>query len=279
MNTTLNLSGPHCLSSKEFYQKDNQGLTPFLRACLEGNVEDVQTLLQQDEHFLYELDQHNRSALHLAVLSENSSLVKQLIERDPDSLAYTDSDGNTPLHLAARERSTLYAFVHLKNAMENRGLSLNESNLAKQTPLHEAVEGQNEQAVRLLLKAGVDPLTSNGQELTPYHSAATLSNVRILNELLNANPEGVHARSLYGLTPLHFAAAKGNNRAVVILLNNGAEVNALSQTLGRNPKAQRSKVQLTPMDEAVIRGYMKTAACLKRFGGDLAVNRHLPPNS
>ncbi len=90
------------------------------------------------------------------------------------------------------------------------------------TPLHIAVEKNNEQMVEILIaaKAKVNAVTQNG--ITPLHVAAQKGNKMIIARLIQAGAS-INASSNVGCTPLHEAAAAGHKDATKLLLESKAD--------------------------------------------------------
>lgn len=145
------------------------------------------------------------------------------------------------------------------------------------TELEEAIQSGNLAAVQLHLDA--DPESLNrpvGSGLSPVMhalyarqegvvaflvakgatidtcTAAALGRTDRLRELLEKDPESVHAYSTDGWTPLHLAAHFGRREAVELLLACGASVGALSANGLRN----------TPLHAALAGGAKDLAALL-----------------
>jgi ankyrin repeat protein len=70
--------------------------------------------------------------------------------------------------------------------------------------------------------------------LLDIFEAATVGDVLRLEDILASDPGAVHAYSGDGWTPLHLAAAFGTSAAVDMLLQHGAQVDAVSKNPQRN---------------------------------------------
>lgn len=87
-----------------------------------------------------------------------------------------------------------------------------------------------------------------------FMKAASTGDLKTLNDLINQNPNIVHARAKDGKTALHRAAMVGNTNAVQLLLDRGADVNA------------RDNYRKTPLYYAGIARFWKTYKVLKYRG-------------
>ena len=101
---------------------------------------------------------------------------------------------------------------------------------AAESPVADAAEQNDVQAVRSLLQQGADVNAPQPDGLTALHWAALNDNREILSLLVYA---GAHLEPLTrvgGYTPLHLAARSGHAEMVRALLDAGAEVDHLTST-------------------------------------------------
>jgi ankyrin repeat protein len=103
----------------------------------------------------------------------------------------------------------------------------------------------------------VDLILSTGRSLDVYEAAA-LGRTGVLAGLLDANPALVNEYSPYGFTPLHHAAYLADAATVRLLLERGAEVNAVS----------RERMQLTALHQAAIKARRDSLQLLLDHGAD-----------
>jgi hypothetical protein len=142
--------------------------------------------------------------------------------------------------------------------------------------------------IRLLLRPialRVPATTSLGQAAVNGHADTIKSRI--------AQDKDINPRNIRGQTPLHLAAAEGNNDAVQLLLESGAEVDAvatdsgctslhyaaslghveLCESLvryGADPDAQTAR-QGTPLHLAVSRGHPEVVALLLKYRARLDI--------
>jgi ankyrin repeat protein len=81
--------------------------------------------------------------------------------------------------------------------------------------------------------------------------AASLGNVNDVKFYLRRNPEALHRPNNLGMYPIHLAARKGHGKALQILLQAGADVNA-----------PNTKVKATPLQYAASEGHVEAAVVL-----------------
>jgi ankyrin repeat protein len=95
-------------------------------------------------------------------------------------------------------------------------------------PLWEAIESHHLFRAIELIEQGVDiEIVSSRNDLTPLMRAVEMGAFDIMEYLLE-NRANVHARSIQGLTPLHFAAYHCRPREVRVLIQNGSDMKALT---------------------------------------------------
>ena len=87
-----------------------------------------------------------------------------------------------------------------------------------ETPLYQAVDMEQIEHVKLLLKHKADPNLSQTDGLTPLHNAVTKQNVQIVQCLLSANANPNIKSTCFGQTPVHFAIKNNVNPTILLLL-------------------------------------------------------------
>jgi ankyrin repeat protein len=85
-----------------------------------------------------------------------------------------------------------------------------------------------------------------------------LEEVADLPEFINVDVTSVHVRGMSLCTPLHCVAQWGNNEAVKLLLDNGADINA------------KDEKDYTPIHWAIVNGTLDTVSLLRDRGADLS---------
>ena len=101
----------------------------------------------------------------------------------------------------------------------------------------------------LLGDFGLDPEDLN--------SAVYRGDVAAVQEALTLHPELVNVKNEVGRTPLHYAAWRGHNEMISLLVSRGADINAITDR-GH-----------TPLHLAVRRNYKETVALLIALGANV----------
>jgi ankyrin repeat protein len=101
------------------------------------------------------------------------------------------------------------------------------------TALHWAVESDDLEMTRLLLRAGADAKRANRYGITPLHLAAVNGNASVVRDLLDAGADA-NAVLPEGETVLITAARTGSAQVVVLLLDRGANVDARERWYGES---------------------------------------------
>ena len=167
--------------------------------------------------------------------ARQAEAARVLIEHGADINAVYQ-DGVTPLQAAV---ITGNVDVAKQLIVAGAGVNPQEQPAGMKNPLlHRAI--QSPDMVKLLLAAGADVRARGSNDYTPLHEACSQTggdNVKTVITLLIAAGANVNAASSSdGNTPLHKAAYSGNIEAVRLLLESGANVNAINAE-GKSPLA------------------------------------------
>ncbi|VDN81800.1 unnamed protein product [Brugia pahangi] len=183
----------------------------FLSACLSGDLEEVQTLLNDGAN-INTSTVDGLTALHQAVIDGKPKMVQFLVEHGANVNAQ-DNEGWTPLHAAA-----CCGNIDLVEYLCTEGADLSVTNSDKEL----AVDLAEEDDCRLALeeehqRQGINPDECRNRELAIMRRDA--------EQWLKDGEMHDHPHSRTGATALHVAAAKGYNDVIRLLLKAGADVN------------------------------------------------------
>nr|GLL36755.1 ankyrin repeat and protein kinase domain-containing protein 1-like isoform X3 [Ipomoea trifida] len=232
------------------------GSAVLARLVAEGLMDEVREVLEKSEPAwkpANAMDSDGQTLLHLAIAQSRPDLVQLLLEFEPDIEARSRSSGSSPLEAAAVAGESLIVEILLANkASTERSVS------SSWGPIHLAAGNGHVEVLRLLLLKGanVNALTKDGN--TALHLAVK-GRRRDCARLLLASGGGARAdvrNGGDGDTPLHIAAASGDEQMVRLLLHKGAEKNI------------RNKYGKTAYDVAAENGHGRLFDAL-RLGDDL----------
>ena len=120
---------------------------------------------------------------------------------------------------------------HIVKYLLEQGMDANALNDLGKTPLHEAVEVNSIHVARLLLDSGADvnARDANGG-WAPLHYAANMgtATLELTKLLLDYGADIEVASTVHGHTPLHHTVYRNSTGLARLLLENGANVNAVN---------------------------------------------------
>lgn len=261
-------------------QDGSLGFTPLHVACLYGNKAVIEKLLA------LKVDVNAQSKvgatpIHCAASHGDPEIIRLLCENGA-SVKTKDKKERTPVHAImhtiaslVRAPKTMAQLKKLNNALDaittltKAGVSINEPDEDGDTALHFAANIDELHCLRhlLALNAGINVANKQGRAplhwactnhvnisillmegakvnapdnkgFTPLHHAAAYGNEACVLALINGKAD-VHATNKDGVTPLHSAASKHNNQTIAALLKNGAPINA------------KTKHGITPFQSAI----------------------------
>jgi ankyrin repeat protein len=188
--------------------------------CAKGSHEGLLTWLQDGHSSI-----SDRARECTFVAAAHHDLVEEIQEMLSTGVAPTsrDLDGCTALHQAcARMNSYLPCFLL------RQGLPVNAINSLAQTPLHYAANAGSADLVPLLIAHGADPNITDQAGYTPLHDAIFSNRLEFANRLIEGRAD-LNAPRLEKLQkPLHVATTCRNRTAVELLLEKGADVDAVN---------------------------------------------------
>lgn len=216
---------------------DEVSTHPIRGAITSSNVEMVQKLL--DQGALINLDQKG-TLLLVAILVGNEDVVRALLRSEQfdvnATLIYEDSP-TFALHIAAER-----GFAPIVKVLLQAGASVDAVKPNGGTALCSACQANQGASVRMLLESNANVDLSMTDGTTPLHYAA-LHSSEILELLLEKGAQAnvsTTSADLEGATPLHIAAEFGQLKWVRLLIQRGANVNALMLN-GSTPIVQACK--------------------------------------
>ncbi|KZL88337.1 heat shock protein sti1, partial [Colletotrichum incanum] len=246
----------------------------------------VRQLITSLPSVLRSRDEDQRTALHHAARLGRDSIVNAILETNPEcDINVQDADKCTPLHLASRN-----GHEDVVKTLLSRGADVRAEESFRETPLHEAsrsgyagivsvliengavVDAPNqdlgtslhiasrrgcEAAIRVLLDSGANPATKDAVGDTPLHDAARGGHEGVVMMLLATGLVSIEAQNANDFTPLSVAARHGREAIVRMLVEQGADVDTMSNEY------------CTPLHQAASEGHDGVVRILIAAGADV----------
>ena len=154
-----------------------------------------------------------------AIQNGDIEQVKSILEEDENAVNSQDKDNDTPLHYAASQDNS-----EMVELLLHEGAALNTQNYQGYTPLHRAASGGLLKAAQTLVAAGADVHLKTKRGRTPlFLVAMNNGKVNLAKMLLDAGAD-VNTQENSGSTPLSYAPFRGFNDLIDLFLDYGAEV-------------------------------------------------------
>jgi ankyrin repeat protein/L-ascorbate metabolism protein UlaG (beta-lactamase superfamily) len=173
-------------------------------------------------------DANGMTCLHFAVFGGHEDIARMLIDKGADLEART-INGETPLLMGARSRLATESILEL---LLDHGADANAQAQGGATPLIQAAATQRIDCVKLFLSKGADPNKPNDHGLTPLTLAALRGSLSI-SELLLESGAKLDILDKNGQTPLITAITSGNAEFVELFAEQGADLDAAEKCWGR----------------------------------------------
>ncbi|KAG7457247.1 B-cell lymphoma 3 protein [Solea senegalensis] len=201
-----------------------------------------ETELSADRRLLRRLHPVNYGHYPAYYLPPVGDMNHPLIQQTDNLLAgialatHQDEDGDTALHIAVvqGELAVVCTLIHL---LLLAAKSVDVYNNLRQTPLHLAVITQQPDMVGVLLRAGADPTALDRHGQTALHLCCEYHQRECLSVVLSrsSSPTCLEIRNYEGLSPLHLAVLRGRKDLARMLLDAGADINAMDIKSGQSP--------------------------------------------
>lgn len=136
-----------------------------------------------------------------------------------------DGEGRRPIHVAIERND-----VHALESFLALGSDVNQADESGKTPIFYAVAAGNREMINILLQQGADTNKQDEEGDNLLHVAATHCKVDALDDILQRTAIEVDSRDKYKWTPLHKSAWYGCKDVAKLLIERGANVNALTDT-------------------------------------------------
>lgn len=193
-------------------------MTLLHMACIKGNV-DIAHFILSNGAIVDAINDIGQTPLHLACIYGHSELVKLLTLTYKANIDIQDDQRCSPLLYACQN-----GHLGMVKFLINMGASIEVCDRYKNTPLHLACSGKHTEIIELLVYHRRKLVKqNNSQDMTPLHIACQTGDLSIVKYLVN---NGANISALTGdySTPLHIACNNGHLNIVKYLIAVGAEV-------------------------------------------------------
>ncbi|KAG5672825.1 hypothetical protein PVAND_002915 [Polypedilum vanderplanki] len=243
------LKHPKCSVEVE----DKDGRQPLMWAASAGSEDAILALIKAGA-YAESSDKDGLTALHCAASRGHTRCIELLIKLCGAQVDTIDSNGCTALFYAV----TLgHADATVK--LLDLGADPDRQDRKGRSPGHcGCAKGQFE-TVKILNARGANLWLRNARGDLPVHEAASSGRLELVEWLLQQKPNHINSSSNDGRTILHIAAGNDKIDMCKMLIEMGADVNAVY----RNAK----NVVKTPLDCALQKGFRSTAKYIQMHGG------------
>ncbi|CAF3630197.1 unnamed protein product [Rotaria socialis] len=218
---------------------DEQQRTPLMWAASAGAVDELRLLYKYGADQLH-VDKNSLSALHCAACGGHADCIRMLIEYYRCPVEGVDINGWTPLFYSITNNHPSICQLLLDLAANP-----NHKDQRGRTPSHCAVAEGNLDCLTILMKSSANIWLKNKRGDYPIHEAInTISTNKSRNQttkteqifaciryIFQLNPNKINIQNDDRRTPLHLAASLGEIEICESLIECGAKVNSLIQTV------------------------------------------------
>ena len=195
-------------------------------AALQGKTERIRTLIESGRARATDKDKDDITPLHWAAINDKAEACTYLLEQGAEVNAIGGKIRGTPLHWATRK-----GLVRIMDILIQHGANPRLLDVLGYSSLHSVTHSSRSWALLYLLcrpKMAIDEPDREGH--TSLHWAVYQRDKASTRILLNlgANPNAVDHK---GLTPLHWAAIIGTKSCMTLLLEAGADIRMKNKDL------------------------------------------------
>ncbi|KAH6673675.1 ankyrin repeat-containing domain protein [Halenospora varia] len=200
-------------------------ITALQLSLIKGNQGIAKFLLEDGADYEV-MGPMGQGLLHYAAHSGSKEVFLDLVGKGLDPF---QKDGNhlLPFHWAACENRVEICKEYIR-LCKNRGMSLDIEQNHGETPMGCALRRGHAETAKLLLEAGADPHHRNAVGHTTLMFAPFAKDNGLLNSIVSAGADVNVGDYMDKITALHVACAKKNAEAVKVLVEQGADINAMT---------------------------------------------------
>ena len=228
LQSLMEAGGQRELSSGRDGPNPSELEVAFCDAAAAGNADVVQQLL--DDHENIKLEKHGTKAMVLAIQREHEEVLEILLREGANPSCPDGSPAvRIPLHRAMRHGN-----VRIASRLLDSGANLQTRDSHNRTALFETLHSFDSDGVALLLFKGINGSVPDYLGNTVLHKAAERGLLEHTSILINQEMK-VDACNYEGVTPLHLASKHGHYHLFRLLIQSGANVNAVTRHTKETP--------------------------------------------
>ena len=196
----------------------NNDITQLLHLAVESrDLKKVKELLKQSGIKINDVFEENGyTPLSLSLNNECYDIAKVLLKSPNIKVNKLDRHGNLPIGIAAMKgREDLVDII-----VKNNNTYVNSLDLCETYPIHWAINGQNINLLKLLLKFGANINQLDSENCTPLFKAIHLGYTDMAKLLLEHDQVSPNKCCSKGISPLYEAVMQGQLEIVQLLLKN-----------------------------------------------------------
>jgi ankyrin repeat protein len=204
---------PETVEQHDLNGADAYGRTPLVYTVLADAIDCAQLLLQAGALIEFP-DSDGRTSLHWAAFQGTHKMLKFLLKYDGNAVTQ-DNEGRTPLHLSTGAESSKGTKLLLK-AMPEEGVNIVDKD--SMTAAHWCAFHGNHKHLELLVSAGANLTVADAEGKLPVHWTSANTTAKTLTMIIEAAPETLNVADGEGRTVLHLSVADGSTSNVQTLL-------------------------------------------------------------
>ena len=182
----------------------------------------IDILLNSKQVDLEEKDEDGNTPLYVATMFNNTRFMKKLIDAGANINSKNERK-KTPLHLAAGHQK-----IETLRLLVTEGANLEAKDKNGYTPLHQAVFMRKGDSIEYLIENGADVNARTKNGVSILHTSVTYrSYIELVRMLIEAGANVNYSIPGHEVFPLHFAMDALEDKAFDLLIDSGADVNAL----------------------------------------------------
>ena len=207
------------------------GYTPLHTAIVKNQFDSIKIILNSTKCNPNIQDPHGNTALHLSIRQKSTICIEHFLMCDQVDVNIQNRQGDTPLHVAVKQGIPVSVIGALANHVHcNVSIANNEA----MTPLQLSVKMKRLTVANIIIivkKCSHEDIKRAIEDTSDVLYNAVLDNCLVLVQaLLQFQSEKVNLRHNFNEAPLHAACRKGYCDMMEILLENGADVQAVDSS-------------------------------------------------